>query len=138
MTDQEQVALLRRALKGMLAVIHEGCTEGFRVDEERIVNAHEEMAVTWPTMTEEKPVSRAPNFTLFQVQFIDEGGDYSTHHFTCRGRNCCPRRRGARITGTARASGAKLSRLAPSWVIGWLGHRRHPVQYRPSAVQAPP
>jgi hypothetical protein len=60
MTDQERVKVLRRALKRLLTVIDEGYTEESQADVPRIVEAHDALAVTAPTSTDQRPTSRPP------------------------------------------------------------------------------
>jgi hypothetical protein len=89
MTDQDRIALLRRALAGLLAVIDEDYPPESQADEPRILDAH--LALT-ATDSSTKELAAVPEFIgdhsadvpvliLYEAQVVDEGGEYSTRHF---------------------------------------------------------
>jgi len=70
MTDQQRITLLRRALKGVLAVIDEDYTQDSQADEPRIVRAHDAMAATALVATDAEPASRPPDYPDMRNDYI--------------------------------------------------------------------
>lgn len=75
MTNEEHIALLRRALKGMLTLVSDDSTIDVRSGDPRIVEARRAISETGD------PPATAPIVTLFEAHVVDEEGDYSSRHF---------------------------------------------------------